>query len=72
MSNVYQIGSTPLSFEILEQIINNNLKLNLAPEAAERIRKCRDYLDKKIESSDTPLYGSTPFSRRWNLPKNRI
>ncbi|MDR3218416.1 MAG: histidine ammonia-lyase [Dysgonamonadaceae bacterium] len=59
MSNVYQIGSTPLSFEILEQIINNNLKLNLAPEAAERIRKCRDYLDKKIESSETPLYGIT-------------
>jgi len=59
MSNVYQIGSGRLTFEILEKIINNNLKLNLAPEAIERIQKCRDYLDKKIESSETPLYGIT-------------
>jgi histidine ammonia-lyase len=59
MSNVYQIGSGTLTFEILEKIINNNLKLNLAPEAIERIQKCRDYLDKKIESSETPLYGIT-------------
>ncbi|MDR0681721.1 MAG: histidine ammonia-lyase [Dysgonamonadaceae bacterium] len=59
MSNVYQVGSGPLTFEIIEKIINHNLKLNLAPEAMERIQKCRDYLDKKIESSETPLYGIT-------------
>jgi histidine ammonia-lyase len=59
MNNVYLVGSGPLTFEILEKIINNNLKLNLAPEAAERIQKCRDYLDKKIESSEEPLYGIT-------------
>jgi histidine ammonia-lyase len=59
MNNVYQIGSGPLTLEILEKIINNNLKLNLAPDAVERIQKCRDYLDKKIESSEEPLYGIT-------------
>ncbi|MDR0412393.1 MAG: histidine ammonia-lyase [Dysgonamonadaceae bacterium] len=59
MSNVYQIGSGRLTFEVIEKIINNNLKLNLSPEAIERIRKCRDYLDKKIASSEAPMYGIT-------------
>jgi histidine ammonia-lyase len=59
MNNVYQIGSGLLTFEVIEKIINNNLKLNLAPEAIDRIQKCRDYLDKKIASSETPMYGIT-------------
>ena len=46
--NVYQIGSGELTFEIIERIINENLKLELAPEAKLRIQKCRDYLDHKI------------------------
>ena len=59
MSNVYHVGKDPLTFEILEKIINKNLKLNLAPEAVERIQKCRDYLDKKTKESKIPLYGIT-------------
>lgn len=55
MKNVYQIGSGNLTFEIIERIINENLKLELAPEAKERIQKCRDYLDKKIAESEVPL-----------------
>ena len=46
MNNVYQIGSGELTFDIIERIINENLKLELASEARERIQKCRDYLDK--------------------------
>lgn len=34
--NVYYIGSGELDFEIIEQIINKNLKLELAAEAKER------------------------------------
>jgi histidine ammonia-lyase len=59
MKNVYYIGSGELDFDIIEKIINRNLKLELAPEAKERIQKCRDYLDKKIESQKTPMYGIT-------------
>lgn len=59
MSNVFHVGSGPLTFEIIEKIINKNLKLDLAPEAIKRIQKCRDYLDKKIASSEKPLYGIT-------------
>ena len=57
--NVYHIGSGALTFEIIERIINENLKLELAPEAKLRIQKCRDYLDHKIASSEEPLYGIT-------------
>ncbi len=53
------IGSGALTFEIIERIINENLKLELAPEAKLRIQKCRDYLDQKIASSEEPLYGIT-------------
>lgn len=59
MKNVYYVGSGELTFEILEQIINKNLKLELAPEAKDRIQKCRDYLDEKIKSQKTPMYGIT-------------
>ncbi len=59
MNNIYQIGSSELSFELIEHIINENIKLELAPEAKERIEKCRNYLDKKIATSQEPLYGIT-------------
>ena len=59
MKNVYYVGSGELTFELIERIINENLKLELAPEAKERIQKCRDYLDKKTVESAEPLYGIT-------------
>ena len=42
MKNVYQIGSGELTFDIIEQIISENLKLALAPEARRRMQTCRD------------------------------
>ncbi|MBB4034368.1 histidine ammonia-lyase [Dysgonomonas hofstadii] len=59
MKNVYYVGSGDLDFEIIEKIINKNLKLELSDEAKQRIQKCRDYLDQKIELSKEPLYGIT-------------
>ena len=59
MKNVYYVGSGELTFDLIERIINENLKLELAPEAKERIQKCRDYLDKKTAESAEPLYGIT-------------
>ena len=65
MNNVYYVGSGELTFDLIERIINENLKLELAPEAKLRIQKCRDYLDKKIAESEEPLYGiTTGFSSR--------
>lgn len=57
--NIYRIGERDLTIDDIERIINENLKLELAPAARERIQKCRDYLDRKIADSKEPLYGIT-------------
>lgn len=67
MKNIYYIGKEELSFGDLERIISENLKLELAPEAKERIQKCRDYLDAKMESQTEPIYGiTTGFGSLYN------
>ena len=43
MKNVYYVGSGELTFEIIERIINENLKLELAPEAKLRIQRCHRF-----------------------------
>ena len=58
-SNVYYVGSEPLSFEGVERILTQNMKLELSLEVKERIQRCRDYLDHKIEQQEGPLYGIT-------------
>ncbi len=51
-----------LSAHRVEQIIDNNFRLELSPAAKERIVRCREYLDKKMENIDRPIYGvSTGF-----------
>ena len=59
MSNVYYVGSEPLTFDSIELILTQNMKLELSQEVRERIQRCRDYLDRKIEQQDGPLYGIT-------------
>ena len=63
MNNVYYVGSGELTFDLIERIINENLKLELAPEAKLRIQKCRDYLDKKIAESRIRKWSSLPSMR---------
>lgn len=67
MKNIYYIGKGELTFDDLERIISENLKLELAAEAKERIQKCRDYLDAKMESQMEPIYGiTTGFGSLYN------
>ena len=44
------MGAEPLTFERIEEILTGNMKLELTPEVKERIQRCRDYLDRKIET----------------------
>ena len=50
MGNVHYVGAEPLTFERIEEILTGNMKLELTPEVKERIQRCRDYLDRKIET----------------------
>ena len=55
----YIVGSEPLTIERIGRILEKNEKIALGKEAVERIVKCREYLDKKMETCDTPIYGIT-------------
>jgi histidine ammonia-lyase len=54
---VHKITNEKLTFERIAQILNLDFNLELSPEAAERIQKCREYLDNKMETQEEPIYG---------------
>lgn len=53
------IGGEPLTLESCEAYLRQRPKLRLSEEAVKRIQYCRDYLDRKVEESDKPIYGVT-------------
>ena len=53
------ISAEHLTIERIGEIIKNKEKLELSEDAKHRIRKCRQYLDKKIASNGVPVYGVT-------------
>lgn len=68
MDNTHYISGELLSLENLEEIINHNKTLALSEEAKVNIQKCRDYLDKKMESHEEPIYGiNTGFGSLYNI-----
>lgn len=56
---VFEIGLGPLTYEQIEQVIEQGMQLKLSDAAVERIEKCRNYLDNKVKESAVPLYGIT-------------
>ena len=59
MLKTYYIGSGELTFDLIEEILDSKARLELSPEAIAKIEKCRNYLDRKTETSEVPLYGIT-------------
>jgi histidine ammonia-lyase len=57
-----------LSIERVGELISNPaIQLALSEEAKERVNKCREYLDKKIDKLDGPIYGiNTGFGSLYN------
>lgn len=45
--------------ERVREIIERRLPLALSDDARQRIVRCREYLDRKMEHSDRPIYGIT-------------
>ncbi len=54
---VHYIDNNVLSFETIDEIINNHYTIKLSDEAKNRIIKCRAYLDNKMKSQVEPIYG---------------
>ncbi len=59
MTNTHFISPEPLTFGLLDKMIHGSYQLKLSNEAVKRISHCREYLDKKMENEDKPIYGIT-------------
>ncbi len=57
--NTHYISAETLTFARVNEIVTKGYKLALSDDAKARIQKCRDYLDKKMETQTTPIYGIT-------------
>ncbi|MBK0370223.1 histidine ammonia-lyase [Flavobacterium agrisoli] len=68
MDAIHYITTEVLHFHTIYEIINRQMKLELSEEAKVNIQKCRDYLDKKMASDPTPIYGiNTGFGSLCNV-----
>lgn len=68
MDNIYYISSGILNLETLKEIISQDKKLALSEATIANIEKCRTYLDEKMDSQETPIYGiNTGFGSLCNV-----
>ncbi|MDE6297775.1 MAG: aromatic amino acid ammonia-lyase, partial [Muribaculaceae bacterium] len=57
--DIYAIGSSQLTYDLIEKILKDNTKLILSEEGRARIEHCRHFLDKKTDENTVPIYGVT-------------
>jgi histidine ammonia-lyase len=55
----FEISPDNLTIEQITEIINKNIKLSLSKKSVDLIIQCRTYLDNKLESTTSPIYGIT-------------
>jgi histidine ammonia-lyase len=53
----HSISADHLDFDTIEKILSGGMKLSLSPDAKANIKKCRDYLDKKLIENKEQIYG---------------
>lgn len=59
MMKEYQIGSSELTYDLIEKILREGVKLTLSDQARAKIEHCREYLDRKTDNETAPIYGVT-------------
>jgi len=57
MKKVHQVTTGEIGWDKIEEILNEDQELVLSDDVKERICKCRDYLDKRLEKEDEVIYG---------------
>src|SRR5688572_26422674 len=61
------ISDNKLSLEDLAKVNAGKLSVALSADAKEKIKRCREYLDRKIETTAQPIYGiNTGFGSLYN------
>jgi histidine ammonia-lyase len=53
----HQISEVNLTYQRIEEIVRENIKLELSDNSKTLIIRCREYLDNKIKTSSEPIYG---------------
>lgn len=68
METTHYISSDLLSIDMINEIVVQGKQLALSEEAIVNIEKCRKYLDDKMQSNSTPIYGiNTGFGSLCNV-----
>ena len=57
MSNVHLVTTEEIGWEKISRIISRRQKIDLSGEVIEKINKCREYLDRRLDSGGEVLYG---------------
>jgi len=56
---IHEISDKPLTLELIVSVLADELTLELSRKSVDQINKCRKYLDDKIATSTSPIYGVT-------------
>ncbi|MCR5519327.1 MAG: histidine ammonia-lyase [Bacteroidales bacterium] len=71
----HQLSHDRLTLERLKEIIDNHERIELSEDSVKAVVKCREYLDRKMEDIDRPVYGiTTGFGSLYNvtIPKEDL
>jgi histidine ammonia-lyase len=72
---MHSISDKQLTLRDLAAVNSGALKIQLSDEAKKKIIRCREYLDKKLETSTRPIYGiNTGFGSLYNrnIPHDQL
>ena len=56
-NQTFEISPANLTFDEVQEILENDVKLQLSAESVQLIQKSKAYLDRRLEEADKPLYG---------------
>lgn len=63
----FQISNRPITYEILSAVAIGNVQLSVSEESLSQIRKCRDFIDHKLQDGKAVYYGiNTGFGSLYN------
>jgi histidine ammonia-lyase len=66
--HIFEISPENLTFEMIQEILENNIKLRLSEKSKQLIQKSKQFLDRKLAESEKPLYGiNTGFGALCNI-----
>ncbi len=75
MEPTHHISNKTLTLKELDHILYGHSKIALSEGSRQQIIRCRDYLDQKLASSVSPIYGiNTGFGSLYNrnIPKDQL